>query len=256
LEMNQISEILLQDSHLHIDSGNVLNFNGVSHKLGRLFINSTSTFDMTTVRLNKVFSPEVIPFFGVHPWFVKKEDDIDFIMKKLILNIETFSNSGIGECGLDFSSKYKDTKNIQITLFNEQVHLALSKRRPLSIHCIKAWDELFKILDNFNFKSSSFLIHSFYGSIETMKRIIKLGGFISISAKSFINPEKSEKVIKAIPSERLLIETDLTLNNCDDSMKIYINELEENYKTVANIRGIDFNKLAQQVWNNGKVFTN
>lgn len=162
--------------------------------------------DWPTISLLSEQYLNIKPQFGIHPWFALNV--IDGWSERLELQLRRFTNAGVGECGLDKSDKYKDSIDEQMSVFRKQIGLASKLKRPLSIHCVKAWLELFDVLGEFRGKISG-VIHSFSGSSEMMLQLVKAGFYISYSP--FILKNLSKKTIKAIvdtPIDRLLIETD------------------------------------------------
>ncbi len=250
------------DAHIHIKSGtripetllNQLLLNG-----GNLWLNAVSPENFSTVSLlsnesdtENIKSNFIRKFFGIHPWYTSSSFNIKFLKQYL----KTNPDAGIGECGLDFSPKFKSEKDSQMDIFKAQIALSAELNRPFSIHCVKAWDSLFKLIEDATKRAEiRFMIHSFYGSVDIMHRIVKLGGFISISPASLRNAGKSYSVIRQIPDEKLLIESDMTMNSDEFSTIQYLQQLKNIYNTVSEIRSINIEELTERVIDNGKVFT-
>lgn len=248
---------LIQDSHFHLSLKIDTETSIKLPSSGKHFCNSTSTADIPIVNSIAQNNPCILPFFGIHPWSASRvSGKIENTIAALISVIESTPESGIGECGLDFSQQYRNSREKQILLFQRQIKLAADFKRPLCIHCVRAFGDLFSSLRPIANTPLPFIIHSFYGSTETAERLIKLGAYISLSAKSLINPFKSYNTIRSIPVEKLLIESDLTIDGSDESAKRHFTELDNNYKIVSDILGISKLKLIEQVIDNGKIFTN
>ncbi len=245
-----MNDSLLLDAHLHIKAHSELH---ISENVGRIFLNSTETADMATVKESSETDNRIIPFYGLHPWNagVHKTDLPDF---KQLLTQNTFS--GIGECGLDFGQKYRESRENQIGIFEKQLELAFEFRRPVSVHCVRAWGQIIKSLGKFVPLPAPFILHSFYGSSETAEILINLGGYISISPISLQNPVRSTPVIKDLPLNRILTETDLLAGGKDFSAENHLHTLKNVYNTVANIKSTSFNDFLKRIWKNGTVFTN
>lgn len=127
---------------------------------------------------------------------------VDFL-KKLLQNKKVV---GIGEIGLDYH--YDDTpRDIQKKWFDIQLSLANETGYPVIVHDREAHgDTLDMIKAHSGVKG---MLHSFSGSYETAKELIKLGWYISISGVvTYKNAVKTVEVVKNIPLERLLLETD------------------------------------------------
>jgi TatD DNase family protein len=113
----------------------------------------------------------------------------------------------LGECGLD---GWVETPSLEIQreVFLPQVALARERDLPLVIHALKAWDPLFAAFEE-EAAPRRFLLHSFGGSAELVKRMVPMGGWFSFSGY-FLQPRKAKvrEAFKAAPPERLLLESD------------------------------------------------
>ena len=111
----------------------------------------------------------------------------------------------IGEIGLDYHW-YKETKDKQKELFIEQINMANELNKPIIVHSREACQDTIDILKEHPCKG---VLHCFSESAETATILSKLGYYISLSGTiTYMKKEKAESVIKAIPLDKLLIETD------------------------------------------------
>lgn len=150
-------------------------------------------------------NPQVITNFGVHPWKVAHLTD------KWEEKLERWLNrmpSGVGEIGLDFMDTSSD-RNRQEEVFLAQLDLANQLARPVSIHILKAWDSFITLLKKMGPLPHGGLIHSYSGSADMVPLFERYNLFISFSG-AITNPrnKKAAKAIKAVSSNRLLVETD------------------------------------------------
>lgn len=111
----------------------------------------------------------------------------------------------IGEIGLDYhwmtSSKEK-----QIDFFKKQIELAKNLDMPVIVHDREAHGDTLDILKA---TKPNGVLHCFSSSKEMAKEIIKLGMYIGLNGVvTFKNARKSLEVVKEIPLERLVLETD------------------------------------------------
>ncbi len=112
----------------------------------------------------------------------------------------------IGEIGLDFH--YDDVpREIQQIWFSRQMQLAQEKQMPVIIHDREAHGPVFEMLASY--PDVSGILHSYSGSAEMAEQLVKMGYFISVSGVvTFRNAQKLVEVVRRIPLEHLLIETD------------------------------------------------
>lgn len=113
--------------------------------------------------------------------------------------------SYIGEIGLDFSSEGIDTKEIQINSFKKILSMLSDKRKIISLHSRKAEKEVLGFLNEHKIKYAIF--HWYSGTINIIEDIVKGGYYFSVNP-AMIKSERGRKIIKAIPMENILTETD------------------------------------------------
>lgn len=124
------------------------------------------------------------------------------ILKDLIKNEKTVA---IGEIGLDYHYE-KETRDIQLKIFREQIELANEYDLPVIVHDREAHEDTLNILKELKPRG---VIHCFTGSVEMAKEIVKLGMYIGLGgAVTFKNAVKPVEVAKFVPADRLLVETD------------------------------------------------
>lgn len=113
----------------------------------------------------------------------------------------------IGEIGLDYYWDENPSKDIQKKVFREQMKLAEKLNLPVVIHDREAHGDTLEIMKEFpNVKG---IVHCFSGSTEFAMECIKLGYYIGITGVvTFKNAKKIVEVVKHVPLEKLLVETD------------------------------------------------
>ncbi|HEY6914068.1 MAG TPA: TatD family hydrolase [Paludibacter sp.] len=134
---------------------------------------------------------------GIHPWHA------DDFTEESICDIEKWLEDNrlvaIGECGLDKNSKASIEK--QLFTFNKQVELSEQFKKPLIIHCVGCFNELFELKQSLK-PQQLWIIHGFRGKPELAKQALKNG--CALSFGSHFNPES----VRVTPIEKLYIETD------------------------------------------------
>lgn len=115
----------------------------------------------------------------------------------------------VGEIGLDFHYDLSP-RDVQQEVFLCQLELADSLKLPVIIHSREADGLMLKLLcENKNFLKHGALLHCYGGSAEMVKSFNKLDVFYSFGGSiTFKNAKEKPEVLKAVPKDRLLIETD------------------------------------------------
>ena len=111
----------------------------------------------------------------------------------------------VGEIGLDYHWM-NSTKEKQRELFIAQIELANAKGLPVIVHDREAHGDTLDILKA---TKPSGVLHCFSGSVEMAREVIKLGMFLGFNGvATFKNARKIPEVIKEIPLDRIVLETD------------------------------------------------
>lgn len=111
----------------------------------------------------------------------------------------------IGEIGLDYYW-VSDNKEQQKELFSQQLELANEINKPVIVHDRDAHSDTLELLKKHRPKG---VVHSFSGSTEMAKEILKLGMYIGIGGViTFKNAKKLPEAVKMLPEDRFLLETD------------------------------------------------
>ncbi|MBK1880556.1 TatD family hydrolase [Pelagicoccus mobilis] len=146
------------------------------------------------------------PSFGLHPWKVGEASEN--WESRLLELLDRFPGSGVGEIGIDRWIEGHDL-TVQEPAFLWQLDQAAKRNRPVSIHCLRAWGRMLDLLRSNPVPERGFLLHSFGGSREMVPAFVKLGAYFSLSGYfSHERKEKQRSAFRAVPFDRLLIETD------------------------------------------------
>ena len=143
---------------------------------------------------------------GFHPHDAKEMDEESYFeLKELAKNPRI---KAIGEIGLDFHYDHSP-RDVQIEAFKLQIHLARSLGLPITIHDREAHQPVMDIMDETKAWDLGGIFHCYSGSWQMAKQIIDKGFFISVAGPlTFNNAVKTKDVIRNIPLEHILIETD------------------------------------------------
>ncbi|WP_224931074.1 TatD family hydrolase [Bacillus safensis] len=160
----------------------------------------------------------------------------------------------IGEMGLDYYWD-KSPKDVQKEVFRRQIALAKEVNLPIVIHNRDATEDVVTILKEEGAAEVGGIMHCFTGSLETAKVCMDMNFYISFGGPvTFKNAKKPKEVVKEIPSDRLLIETDCPYltpvpfrgKRNEPSYVKYIAE------QIAELREISFEELAELTTKNAK----
>lgn len=115
----------------------------------------------------------------------------------------------IGEIGLDYYwEKGEDKRQLQRDIFIRQLALARDLDLPVCIHDREAHGDVLKILQTEGRKNRG-VLHCFSGSAELARELLKLGWYLGVDGPiTYKNARKGIEVLREIPLDRLLLETD------------------------------------------------
>ena len=191
------------------------------------------------------YSDIIIPSYGIHPWYIKTADVNDSHSVKCcssndscpeisdtnqsILSDDWESKLGellakntgahVGEVGLDKNIKRRVDMNIQIDILRRHIRIARHYSRVLTLHCVGCWgklldilkDELVKNNDDSSSNVIGILLHSCNSLPHSMLKdysTLPVPTYFSLNGKVSQTNEDMKRMIKAIPLQSLLIETD------------------------------------------------
>lgn len=158
------------------------------------------------VKLAEEF-PHLDASIGIHPHEAKLATSEDFDrLKKLASHPKIVA---WGEIGLDFHYDHSP-REVQKSVFIQQLVLAREARLPVIIHTREAEAETLQILKQYwSSNELGGILHCFSGTLEMAEECIKIGFMVSFSGMlTFPKAQDIRDVAKKIPLERLLIETD------------------------------------------------
>ena len=196
----------LQDRRIGNDIGNVV-LQMKRNSLCNVVCNGTSEKDWDDVKIIASNYDEVLPAYGIHPWYLK--DVSDDWKDKLVCYLESHDYSSVGETGLDKNVSGEFSYELQKSMLCEHLEVANRLSKPISLHCVKAWSLLLDSLNSCPKIDIPVVMHSFSGSKDVMKHLIKYNTYFSFSgAITKQYNTKTRDVLLDVPVDRLLLETD------------------------------------------------
>lgn len=204
---------MLVDSHCH------LNYEGLIEDqpavlararaagVGRMLNISTRASEWDAVIATAERESDVMASVGIHPHEADIHPDVE--TATLVEKARHPKVIGIGESGLDYYYDRSD-RDRQRQSFRSHIAAARETQLPLIVHTRDAEDDTYAILAGEMGKGRyPALIHCFTASRDFADKVLALGLYVSISGiVTFKNARDLQETAKAIPSDRLLIETD------------------------------------------------
>ena len=150
---------------------------------------------------------DVMASVGIHPHEADVHPDVE--VATLVEKAQHPRVIAIGESGLDYYYDHSD-RGRQRDSFRNHVAAARETQLPLIVHTRDAEEDTYDILSEEMGKGAyPALIHCFTASQDFAEKVLALGLYISISGiVTFRNAKDLQDAAKAVPLDRLLIETD------------------------------------------------
>ncbi|XP_011094244.1 putative deoxyribonuclease TATDN1 [Sesamum indicum] len=152
---------------------------------------------------------------GVHPTRCKEFDDsgdpekhFEALLSLAKEGVEKGKVVAIGECGLDYDRLHFCPPEIQKKYFEKQFELAYATKLPMFLHMRAAAEDFCNILEQNKHRFCSGVAHSFTGSAQDRDRLLSFSDlYIGVNGCS-LKTSQNLDVVKGIPLERMMIETD------------------------------------------------
>lgn len=166
-------------------------------------IDSTTTGAMFT--LADRYPQNCFPMMGLHPTSVKGNYREE--RKRIESYLHRREIVAVGEIGIDL---YRDRsfRTEQMEIFDIQIGWAKDLKLPVVIHSRDSFTEIFSMLDKLGTGNLNGVFHSFTGNEEELAKALSYGFMIGINGIVTFKNSSLGKVVRSIPPDRLLIETD------------------------------------------------
>lgn len=149
--------------------------------------------------------PFIYGAVGVHPDEVGGLDEQAFARMGELLDKEKIV--AVGEIGLDYYWD-KAKHDLQKEWFVRQLQLAREKNMPVIIHSREAAADTMEIMKSHAVGMNA-VIHCYSYSVEMAREYVKMGYFIGVGGVvTFKNAKKLKEVVREIPLESVVLETD------------------------------------------------
>ena len=189
-------------------------------------------------------NPSVFASVGVHPLSAAEEQvDAETLSEMTELN----KIVAIGETGLDYYYQ-TDTQEQQLQSFQTHLQVAGKHKLPVIVHTRDAREDTLQMIKAHGDSESAGVLHCFTESWDMAKAAMDLNYSISFSGIiSFRNADELRDVVKKVPLDRILIETDAPYlapvphRGQKNEPKFVVDVAQ----CVADLKGISIEKLAE-----------
>lgn len=171
---------------------------------------------------------------GLHPLLAAENKKELPLFKRLV-----DETSYIGEIGLDFSREGYASKEEQIKVLKEILATLRGKKKIISVHSRRAEKELLGLLSEYDIENVIF--HWYSGPVSLIPAILERGNYFSVN-EAMCSSSNGLAIIRKIPRERLLTETDAPYNSMCNIKKV-LSYLNMNEQDIYN----NFNRLLESL---------
>lgn len=247
------------DSHCHLDKLKLDEFEGSIDQVlqnanaagvQQMLCIGVTLEDFPQMRDLAAGYPQVAISCGVHPLYIAKHALIKEQLNNYVREPEVVA---VGETGLDYFYD-PDSKQVQQESFAYHIELANEVEKPLIIHTRDAREDTLGLLREGQAEHCGGVLHCFTESYDMARQAIdELDFFISISGiVSFRNASELRDVVKKLPLDKLLIETDSPWlapvpHRGKQNQPAYVADVA---KCIADIKGVTLAEVAETTTKN------
>jgi len=261
-----MKEPILFDTHSHInfnaykDDGEAVIGRALEAGVWMINAGSQHSTSRRAVEYAEKYKEGVYAAVGLHPSHVAEVFDAGKY-GELLKNPKVVA---VGEIGLEYGDGIsQEAKDKQKEVLAQQVELAQQAGKPIIFHCRKAYDDLIELLEMFSFGCAHCphscspklrgVIHCFMGRLPQAEKFLEMGfhlGFNGIITYA----RDYDKVIKKIPLEKILLETDCPYlspvpHRKERNEPLYLKHIAEK---LAEIKGVSFEEVAARTTKNAR----
>lgn len=190
---------------------------------------------------------------GIHPENINENWNNDLAVIKELAETEPRVRA-IGEIGLDYYwEKDERARARQQVVFARQMELAREMGKPVIVHDRDAHADCLEIARRYQGVPGVF--HCFAGSVEMARELLALGYHLSFTGViTFKNARRAIEVIREVPLDRLMVETDSPYMAPEPyrgrrNSSLYVHRMAE---TIAEVKGVDVAEVERVTTENGK----
>lgn len=178
---------------------------------------------------------------GLHPWFIGNS----IVYRNQLAQVEEMivrdGVIAVGECGLDKACK--TDFQLQLEVFLRQCEIAEAVNKPVIIHSVRAWNDIFHLRRKLKPKVP-WILHGYSGNEMITKQMLQEDFFYSFGSALLDEKSSVRNSLKLIPTDKIFFETDEEI--------LPVNAL---YELAGDILEIRKEHLAEKIeWNFRQVF--
>jgi len=155
--------------------------------------------------LEKAYPERMFLMMGLHPVSVQENYEEELAHVEAQLQKRNFV--AIGEIGIDLHWD-ASTLYIQQDAFRRQIQLAKKYKLPIVIHCRKAFDEIFEILEEEKSPDLFGIFHCFTGTLQQAKQALSYNMLLGIGGVATFKNGKIDQFLAEIDLRNIVLETD------------------------------------------------
>lgn len=204
--------MIITDTHTHLyseafdEDRNDAIKRALNLGVSRFFIPAIdSTYTKSMLQLEESYPDNIFLMMGLHPTHVKENYKEELKHVDEMLAKRKFY--AVGEIGIDLYWD-KSTLPIQKEAFKHQIKLAKTYNLPIVIHCRKAFDEIFEVLESEKSADLFGIFHCFTGNLEQAHQAISYNMKLGIGGVATFKNGKIDQFLNQINLEHIVLETD------------------------------------------------
>ena len=181
---------------------------------------------------------------GIHPHDAVEADD------EVLLELENMLDHpkvvAIGEVGLDFYRNISPP-DVQKKVLKTFLTWSLEKNYPLIIHTREANEDIINVVRDKSRTGWSGVFHCFSGDEKMAEKVLEMGFYISFTGNITFKNSRSRDVMKTVPLEKLLLETDSPFlapvpHRGKRNEPAFVNQVAQE---IAKVKGISSDEVAR-----------
>ena len=194
---------------------------------------------------------------GIHPHDAKSADAAALDeLKRLGGSVKVVA---VGETGLDFHYNFSKPPD-QRQVFIAHLEMAKELGLPVIVHSREAFGQTMEILDHHGGGLKGVVFHCFSGSADDAKVVLERGYFVSFTGVvTFKNAQKTREAARAVPPDRLMVETDCPYMSPEPVRSQKPNEpalVVHTARCLAGLKGMELEEFARGTTQTAATFFN